>query len=243
MRLRRFLWSLAMIPTLGLIYPWMGSSLWRYRWRNSWYGDRRFEMTGNWRAIAGPFYPAYFINALAIIATAGWITSTNDLVAFEGVIIPGPIGLALCAGCVLILAFSIAFYRTRVASRMLSTVSVGDAKLSVKIGTGALFGQFVIYLLALVGVLILLALAALIAIGSIFAAASASGQAPDAETVVSMFSSGTANVVAADRALSDRARCVRHAGGADPQPRPVEASRQRRDDRKAREPARRRGDR
>ena len=194
--LRRFLWSLAMIPTLGLIYPWMGSSLWRYRWRNSWYGDRRFEMTGNWRAIAGAYYPAYFINALAIIATAGWITSTNDLVAFEGVTIPGPIGLALCAGCVLILAFSIAFYRTRAASRMLSTVSVGDAKLSVKIGTGALFGQFVIYLLALVGLLILLALAALIAIGSIFAAASASGQAPDAEAVVSMFSSGTANVAA-----------------------------------------------
>ena len=193
--LRRFLWSLAMIPTLGLIYPWMGASLWRYRWRNSWYGDRRFDIGGNWRLIAGAYYPAYFLNALAIVATAAWIGTTKDLVAFGELTIPGPIGLAFCVGCVLILAFSIAFYRTRVASRMLSTVSLGEAKLTMKIGTGALFGQFVIYLFALIGLLIVLALAALIAIGSIYAAAAAGGQTPDTEAVVSMFSSGTANVV------------------------------------------------
>lgn len=29
--LRRFFWSIAMLFTLGLIYPWMGSSLWRDR--------------------------------------------------------------------------------------------------------------------------------------------------------------------------------------------------------------------
>jgi uncharacterized membrane protein YjgN (DUF898 family) len=193
--LRRFLWSLAMIPTLGLIYPWMAASLWRYRWRNSWYGDRRFEIGGNWRVIAGAYFPAYFLNAIAIIATAAWISSTNDLVAFGEFIIPGPIGLALCVVCVLVLAFSLAFYRTRVASRMLSTVSLGEARLSMKIGTGALFGQFVIYLFALIGLLIVLGLAALIAIGGIYAAAAAGGQTPDVEAVVSMFGSGTANVL------------------------------------------------
>ena len=65
----------------------------------------------------------------------------------------------------------------------------------MKIGTGALFGQFVIYLFALIGLLIVLALAALIAIGSIYAAAAAGGQTPDTEAVVSMFGSGTANVL------------------------------------------------
>jgi uncharacterized membrane protein YjgN (DUF898 family) len=184
-----------MIPTLGLIYPWMAASLWRYRWRNSWYGDRRFEIGGNWRVIAGAYYPAYFLNAIALIATAAWISSTNDLVAFGELIIPGPIGLALCVVCVLVLAFSLAFYRTRVASRMLSTVSLGEARLSMKIGTGALFGQFVIYLFALIGLLIVLGLAALIAIGGIYAAAAAGGQTPDVEAVVSMFGSGTANVL------------------------------------------------
>jgi hypothetical protein len=193
--LRRFLWSLAMVPTLGLIYPWMASSLWRYRWRHTWYGDRRFEMTGNWRLIASAYYPAYFLSALAIIATTAWITSTKDLVTIDALTIPGPIGLALCGVCVLVLAFSLAFYRTRAASKMLSTVSVGGAKLNVKIGTGALFGQFALYVVALIMLLIVLALAALIAIGSIFAAASGSGQTPDAEAVISMFGSGTANVL------------------------------------------------
>src|SRR5690349_1771204 len=40
--LRRFLWSILMVPTLGLVYPWMCSNLWRYRYRHTWYGDRKF---------------------------------------------------------------------------------------------------------------------------------------------------------------------------------------------------------
>ena len=193
--LRRFLWSILMIPTLGLVYPWMGASLWRYRWRHTWYGDRRFDIAGNWRTIAGTYYAAYFLNALALVATFGWISSTNDLMVMGSLTVPGPIGLALCAACVLIFAFSIAFYRTRVASRMLSSVSLGDARLAVKLGTGALFGQFAMYLAAVIGLLVLLALAALIALGSIYAAAASGGQVPDAEALASMFSSGTANVV------------------------------------------------
>ena len=192
--LRRFFWSIAMLLTLGLIYPWMGSSLWRYRWRHTWYGDRKFEISGNWRTIAGPYYGAYFLNLLTLIGTIGWITSTGDLVQFEGVAIPGPIGLAFCAASILVFAFSLALYRTRVASRMLSTVSLGEARLRVKIGTGALFWQYVAYVVALIALLLVLAIIALIAIGGVYAAASASGQTPDAATLVSMFQSGTLNV-------------------------------------------------
>lgn len=193
--LRRFFWSILNILTLGLIYPWMGSSLWRYRWSNTWYGDRKFEIAGNWKTIAGPYYSAYVLNVLAIGATVGWITTTKDFFAVGTMIVPGPIGLALCAACVLVLSFSLAFYRTRVTAGMLSTVSVGDAKLSVKIGTGALFGLFVIYVFAVLAVLVALGLTALIALGGVYAAASAGGQTPDTDTIVSMFSSGTTNVV------------------------------------------------
>lgn len=191
---RRFLWSIAMLPTLGLVYPWMASSLWRYRWRNTWYGDTRFDIGGNWRVIASAYYPALVLNVIAVVATIAWINATGDLQVWDSFVLPGPIGLALCAACVLVFAFTLAFYRTRVASRMLSTVSAGQAKLTVTISTTSLFTQFVLYFIALIGLLVLLGLAAAIALGGIFAAASMSGQAPDAEALVSMFGSGAANV-------------------------------------------------
>jgi hypothetical protein len=172
----------------------MASSLWRYRWRHTWYGDRKIEIGGNWRSFAGPYYGAYFLNALAIGATIGWIGISGDFFPVGSVVIPGPIGLLLCIGCVLILAFTLALYRTRAASRILSTVSLGDAKLTLRIGTGALFGQFIAYVLAVVALLVVLALTALIAIGGIYAAAAAKGDAPDGEALVSMFQSGSLNV-------------------------------------------------
>jgi hypothetical protein len=115
--------------------------------------------------------------------------------AFDRIVIPGPIGLSFCAGSVLVFAFTLAFYRTRVASRMLSTVSIGEAKLTVRIATGALFGLFLIYVVAVVALLIVLALTAVIVLGGIFAAAAASGQTPDTDAVLSLFESGTTNVV------------------------------------------------
>jgi uncharacterized membrane protein YjgN (DUF898 family) len=192
---RRFVWSIVNVVTLGLAYPWMAASLWRYRWRHSWYGDRKFDISGNWKTIAGPYYSAYFLNVIAIGATLGWIGATGDWTMAGSVPVPGRIGMAFAIGCVLVLAFSLAFYRTRVASAMLSTVSLGDARLSVKLGTGALFGQFVVYVIAVVGLLILLALTAAIALGGVYAAAAAGGQTPDAEALASLFSSGTTNVV------------------------------------------------
>ncbi|MEO6014070.1 MAG: DUF898 family protein [Devosia sp.] len=193
--LRRFLWSLAMLATLGLIYPWMASSLWRYRWRNTWYGDRKFDVAGTWRAFAAPYYGAYFINLLTIGSTLIWIVSAKDFVRVGAGAVPGPIGLALSAACLVIFGFTMALYRARSASRMLSTVSMGDAKLSVRIGTGALFWQFVFYVIAVVLLLAVLAAAALIGLASAFAAAAANGQEPDAAAMFAFLQSGTLNVV------------------------------------------------
>lgn len=190
--LRRFLWSIAMLVTLGLVYPWMASSLWRYRWRNTWYGDRKFDITGNWLVFALPYYGAYFLNAVAIGAAVGWIEATHDVVYFDKLPLPGPAGALACLGCLVIFAFSLAWYRARTASRMLSTVSIGDAKITVKIGGGALFGQYVVYVLTVAALLIVLALAALLTIGGIYISA-AGGRSADG-ALVSLFETGSFNV-------------------------------------------------
>ena len=78
--LRRFLWSALMLVTLGLIYPWMASSLWKYRWRNTWFGDRKFEIAGNWRAFAAYYYGAYVLNGVAILARKASVPEGRDVV-------------------------------------------------------------------------------------------------------------------------------------------------------------------
>ena len=192
--IRRFLWSILMVLTLGLVYPWMASSLWKYRYRHSWYGDRKFDISGNWLAFAAPYYGTYFLNLFTIAATAIGITATHDLILVSGVLVPGPVGLLACFGCVILLALSLAWYRARSVSNMLSTVSVGEAKLSVRIGTGALFGQFVGYVLGVIALLIFLVVMLLLGLGAILLAASKDGQAPDSAALLSMFQSGPINL-------------------------------------------------
>jgi uncharacterized membrane protein YjgN (DUF898 family) len=193
--LRRFLWSIAMVVTLGLVYPWMCSSLWRYRYGHTWYGDQQFRIAGNWRVFAGPFYSAGLLNVLAIGFTIGWITSTKDFALVDKVVVPGPIGSGLIVCCIVLFAFTVAWYRTRVASRMLSTVTVGEARLAVKVPSGALFWQFVLYVLGVVGLLLLLGLLAIAALAGIYAAASKQGAGPDRAAIMSLFQSGSLNVV------------------------------------------------
>jgi uncharacterized membrane protein YjgN (DUF898 family) len=191
--LRRFVWSILMVVTLGLIYPWMGSSLWRYRWRNTWYGDRRFEISGNWRAFALPYYVTFFINLIAITATTVWIVARHDLVQLDNLTIPGPVGLLGCAGCVLLFALTLAWYRSMVAARMLSTVTLGDASLTVTLPPFSLFGQFAAYAIGLVALLLVLTLTVLLVFAAIYLVAPQSGRAAEA-TLVGLVQSGTVTV-------------------------------------------------
>lgn len=194
--LRRFVWSILMVCTLGLIYPWMSSGLWRYRYRHTWYGDRKFEINGNWRIFAGPFYGAFLVNILAIGFTIGWITSTQDFVRIDNnVAVLGPIGFTLCGLCALVFGLSLAWYRTRTVSRMLSTVSVGAATLNIRIRTWPLVLQYVLYGLGVAALLIVIGLTALLTIGGIYASAAAQGDVPDISVLLSAFQSGTLNVV------------------------------------------------
>jgi uncharacterized membrane protein YjgN (DUF898 family) len=191
--IRRLLWSILMVPTLGLIYPWMASSLCRYRWRNTWYGDRSFEIAGNWRAFALPYYGTYFANLLAIGGTVVWTTANKDFVNFEGLTLPGPLGLLACLASLVVFAVTIAWYRATVASRMLSTVNLGDAKLSVKVATPAVVGQFAAYAVAIFALIIVLALTTLLAFAGVYAVANQSGRS--AETaLLAVLQSGTFTV-------------------------------------------------
>ena len=191
----RFLWSVLMVITLGLIYPWMGASLWRYRWRNTWYGDRRFEISGGWRMFILPYGIAYLTNLATIAATVTWIVGVRDYQSFGTLTLPGVRGLAACLGCVVLFGLSLAWYRTTVASRMLSTVTLGDARIEVKLRSGRLFGQFVAYAVAVVVLVAVLALIATFALAAVYAAANAQGSGVSA-AAAALVQSGTWNAVA-----------------------------------------------
>jgi uncharacterized membrane protein YjgN (DUF898 family) len=184
--LRRFLWSLLMVVTLGLVYPAMCANLWRYRYTHSWYGDRQFRWTGTWKTIAGPYYRMYAVLAVVAVGTLGFI-GANAPGGNEGaialVITLGVFVFSLIAG----LAWF--YWRSREATRMFSEVWIGDAKAAVKVRARSLFGQFVIYVLALIGVSILLSAIAGVLTAGMFTSALSNAQLTSGETTGEQFAS------------------------------------------------------
>jgi len=148
---RRFFWSILVVLTLGLTYPFMAGSLWRYRYLNSWYGDRQFGFTGSWKTVAGPFYLTYFGLLLVVIATF-FIASAGPSLAFEDGRVAGwPALLALLVSALLVVAGS-QYYRARALTRLFSSIRIGQARLAVKVTARALFAQCLVYGLSLLGV-------------------------------------------------------------------------------------------
>jgi uncharacterized membrane protein YjgN (DUF898 family) len=144
--LRRFFWSLLVIATLGLAYPFMAGNLWRYRYSHSWYGDRPFGFTGSWKTIAGPYYGLY---ALVVVLAAVFVGFA--------VAVRTPVAISLTALALILVGGSGYFwFRAREASRMFSCVRIGEAAATVRISGLAMFWQFVLYGLALAGLLLLL---------------------------------------------------------------------------------------
>lgn len=130
---RQFLWSLLVVATLGLTYPFMSADLWRYRYTHTWYGDRQFGFTGSWRTIAGPFYRAYAVAAVSAVAVAIRFVASGPETAIL-LLLAIPIGFA----CFF-------YYRARESSRMFSEVQLGTARLRVEIRARALAAQFAAY--------------------------------------------------------------------------------------------------
>ncbi len=161
---RRFLWFAVTAATAGLAYPFMAASLWKYRFNNTWYGDRRFSFTGSWRTIAAPYYIVYFL--IVGLTVAIIIISAPQMeqeLAAQGVsreVLTGYLAMATA----FIAFFSYFYLLSRFTSRLLSSVSAGTAALKVHVRARSLFWQYFFY-----GIMLLVVvLAFLVVAGFVF---------------------------------------------------------------------------
>ena len=159
--LRRFLWSIAMVLTLGLLYPAMMSSLWRYRYTHTWYGDRQFRWTGSWKTMAGPYYRNYLVMLVAVVGAVVMAGASGSVVV-DGILIPSPQATLACAAAAIVVTLGWFYFRAREATRMFSEVWIGDSRATVTVRARALFGQHVLYVLSLAGVTAVLLVLSLI---------------------------------------------------------------------------------
>ncbi len=171
--LRRFAWSLLNVGTLGLAYPFMAANLWAYRYRHTWYGDRPFAFSGSWRQLLAPYYPAWLV--CAGLAVTGLVFANeggvlDDPFAADITVYPWLFALAL-----VILVVS-SFYRAVEMSRMFSAVSLGGARLTLRLSPLRLIGQYVLFAVGLLAVYLLLAMGGLLVMGLVAAPAFAGGE-------------------------------------------------------------------
>jgi hypothetical protein len=168
---RRFFWSLLVIVTAGLAYPFMSANLWAYRYRNSWYGDRQFGFVGSWRQLARPFYLAYGI--VVVIGAIG-LGFAAPMGAFDSP--PNPAGFPPLLVAALLIGLVFLYYRSRELTQMFSSVRLGGAALTVKVRARGLVWQHALFGLGLVGSYILLAIGGVVVLGIVAGTAFAGGQ-------------------------------------------------------------------
>ncbi len=137
----RFLWTLLVIATLGLAYPFMSASLWRYRYRHTWYGDRQFGFTGSWRTVAAPFYIDYLILVICVGAAALLVAQAGDPDAAVG------FGALLSVPILIVAGLVFVHLKSRFTSRFLSSVTAGKSKLQVHIKARSLIWMYLFYAL------------------------------------------------------------------------------------------------
>ncbi|WP_417309091.1 DUF898 family protein [Devosia sp.] len=185
---RRAGWSLLVLVTLGLAYPFMAGDLWRYRYRNSWYGDRQFGFSGSWKTVAWPYYLAWM---LAVLPSAAIVVA---LVFNAGVGGVSPWQLASVSGLFTIpFALAFVYYKSRETSRMLSRVSLGGATVKVRVKMRTLIGQYLAFAL-----MAALSVAGLLLIGAVIFAVVVGrpGSGLDAGNVAQLGSAGLMGVIA-----------------------------------------------
>lgn len=172
--IRRFLWSLLVVVTLGLAFPFMAGNLWRYRYNHTWYGDRQFHWAGSWKTIAWPYYKSYVVVVAAIVISV-MALANGQMQVVDGVVMPGPVSILIAVVAALVASLEWFYFRSREATRMFSQIRVGDAAISVKVRARSLLGQFLLYSLSVTGALIVFGMFIGIILGSLFTNAVMSG--------------------------------------------------------------------
>jgi uncharacterized membrane protein YjgN (DUF898 family) len=170
---RRFFWSLLVMVTAGLAYPFMAANLWAYRYRHSWYGDRQFGFVGSWKQLARPFYLAYVAIAIVGMVGLGMAAAMGGLPTGGAPTVEGVFVMGATAALVGVMWL---YYRSRELSRMFSAVRLGEAALTVTVRARSLLGQYLVFGLALVGSYIVLAIGGIIVLGSVAGGAFADGE-------------------------------------------------------------------
>jgi hypothetical protein len=171
--IRRFFWSLLVMVTAGLAYPFMSANLWAYRYCHSWYGDRQFGFVGGWKQLARPFYLAYVGIAIIGMVGLGMAAAMGGLPTGGTPTVEGVFVLGATAALIGVLWL---YYRSRELSRMFSAVRLGEAALTVTVRARSLLGQYLVFGLALAGSYIVLAIGGIIVLGSVAGGAFADGE-------------------------------------------------------------------
>ncbi len=156
---RRFLWSLLVLVTAGLAYPFMAGDLWRYRYAHTWFGDRQFSFTGSWKTVAGPFYRAWAVLAATVGLTIWALVTNVRSLASSDMGMAASFGMLATLGTVLAVVVTVLcflYYRSRETTQMFSAVRLGEAALVVKVKARSLLGQYLLYGLCLIAALIVL---------------------------------------------------------------------------------------
>jgi hypothetical protein len=171
--LRRFFWSLLVLVTAGLAYPFMAANLWAYRYRHSWYGDRQFGFVGSWKQLARPFYLAYVV--IAIVGAVG-LGAGSAMGGLPTGGVPTVEGVVVMVVAAALIGLMMLYYRSREISRMFSAVRLGQAALTVTVRARGLLGQYLLFGLALAGSYVVLAIGGLIVLGSLASGAFVGGE-------------------------------------------------------------------
>lgn len=171
---RRFFWSLLVLVTAGLAYPFMAASLWSYRYRHSWYGDRQFGFVGSWKQLARPFYLSYLVVVVIGAVGLGMGAVMGGLPVSGATPTGGGVAVMLIAAG--LIGLMLLYYRAREISRMFSAVRLGEAALTVKVRARSFLGQYLLFGLALAGSYVVLAIGGVIVLGTVAGGAFAGGE-------------------------------------------------------------------
>jgi hypothetical protein len=137
--LRRFFWSIAVVASLGLAYPFMTANLWRYRYEHCFFGDQRFSFHGSWKHVALRYYLAW--GAGVVITVAGLVTFSSFGDSMQTYVVLAVLAVAM--------GVTMLRYQAFEASTMFSRIGLGDTRVAIKIGAWPLISLYLGFAIAL----------------------------------------------------------------------------------------------